>query len=197
MPRSILDGLDAGETWDAVIGAEPSLGRLSVADEFDAALLAIADFVDLKSPYMLGHARGVSELAGAAGATVGLNDGEVALLRRAGVVQGLGRLGVSNAIWDKKGTLGAGEWERVRMHPYLTERMLSQSEALAPLGALAVQHCASGSTVRAILAASRARRSRCRLGCSARPTPTRRCASRVRIAMPSVPSRQQRNCGAR
>ena len=31
--------------------------------EFDAALLAIADFVDLKSPYTLGHARAVSELA--------------------------------------------------------------------------------------------------------------------------------------
>ena len=133
----ILDGLDADETWAAVIGAEPSLGVYLSPSEFDQALLAIADFVDLKSPYMLGHARGVAELATAAAATVGLNDAEVALLRRAGVVHGLGRLGVSNAIWDKKGTLGAGEWERVRMHPYLTERMLSQSDALAPLGALA------------------------------------------------------------
>ena len=133
----IFDGLDAGETWDAVIGAEPLLGVYLSRTEFDAALLAIADFVDLKSPYMLGHARGVSELAAAAGATVGLSDAEVVLLRRAGVVHGLGRLGVSNAIWDKKGTLGAGERERVRMHPYLTERMLSQSEAMAPLGAIA------------------------------------------------------------
>ncbi|HUE58623.1 MAG TPA: HD domain-containing phosphohydrolase, partial [Acidimicrobiales bacterium] len=33
-----------------------------------------------------------------------------------------------------------GEWERVRMHPYLTERMLHQSAALAPLGAIAVEH---------------------------------------------------------
>ncbi len=64
----ILDGLDAGQTWDAVIGAEPSLGVYLSPSDFDAALLAIADFVDLKSPYMLGHARGVSELAGAAGA---------------------------------------------------------------------------------------------------------------------------------
>ena len=61
-------------------------------------------------------------------------------LRRAGLVHDLGRLGVSNAIWDKPGPLGAGEWERVRLHPYLTERMLHQSEALAPLGAIAVQH---------------------------------------------------------
>jgi HD-GYP domain-containing protein (c-di-GMP phosphodiesterase class II) len=47
---------------------------------------------------------------------------------------------VSNAIWDKPGPLGTGEWERVRMHPYITERMLQQSEALAPLARIAVQH---------------------------------------------------------
>jgi HD-GYP domain-containing protein (c-di-GMP phosphodiesterase class II) len=54
-------------------------------------------------------------------------------------VHGLGRLGISNAIWDKPTALGAGEWERVRLHPYLTERMLQQSRSLAPLGAIAVQ----------------------------------------------------------
>lgn len=134
----ILDGLDSDETWDAVIGAEPSLGLYLSPAEFDAALLAIADFVDLKSPYMLGHARGVAELAAATAAKVGLTDAEVTALRRAGIIHGLGRLGVSNAIWDKRGTLGAGEWERVRMHPYLTERMLHQSDALAPLGTIAV-----------------------------------------------------------
>jgi DNA-binding CsgD family transcriptional regulator len=55
-------------------------------------------------------------------------------------VHDLGRLGVSNAIWDKRGALTPAELERVRLHPYLTERMLASSEALAPLGAIAVQH---------------------------------------------------------
>ncbi len=99
----------------------------------------MASFVDLKSPYRLGHARAVSELAAAAGAGLGLGAADQATLRRAGLVCGLGRLGVSNSIWDKRGPLGAGEWERVRMHPYLTERMLHQSSWLAPLGSLAVQ----------------------------------------------------------
>jgi HD-GYP domain-containing protein (c-di-GMP phosphodiesterase class II) len=67
-------------------------------------------------------------------------EGEVCLLRRAGLVHGLGRLGVSNAIWDKRGPLGAGEWERVRLQPYLTERMLRQSQALSPIATIAVQH---------------------------------------------------------
>ena len=138
--ETILEGLDAGHTWDAVIGAEPALGVLLSQAEFDRALLAIADFVDLKSPYTLGHARAVSQLAAKSGTELGLGNEEVEILRRAGLANDLGRLGVSNAIWDKQGALGAGEWERVRMHPYLTERMLHQSTALAPLGAIAVQH---------------------------------------------------------
>jgi len=64
----------------------------------------------------------------------------VRLRRRTALVHGIGRLGVSNSIWDKPGALGAGEWERVRMHPYLTERMLSQSPTLTPLGRIAVQY---------------------------------------------------------
>jgi HD-GYP domain-containing protein (c-di-GMP phosphodiesterase class II) len=136
---TILDDLDSVRTWDAVIEAEPALAVVLSGERFDAALLAIATFVDLKSPYTLGHARAVSDLAAQAGAEASASESAVRTLRRAGLVQGLGRLGVSNSIWDKRGPLGAGEWERVRIHPYLTERMLCQSEALAPLGAIAVQ----------------------------------------------------------
>jgi HD-GYP domain-containing protein (c-di-GMP phosphodiesterase class II) len=136
----ILAGLDAIATWDAVIGAEPALAIVLSGDRFDAALLAIANFVDLKTPYTLGHAQAVSELVASAGEQLGLPESEVRTLRRAGLVHDLGRLGVSNSIWDKPGPLGAGEWERVRFHPYITERMLHQSPVLAPLGAIAVQH---------------------------------------------------------
>jgi HD-GYP domain-containing protein (c-di-GMP phosphodiesterase class II) len=136
----ILSGLDRVETWNAVIEAEPALAVVLSSERFDAALLAIANFVDLKSPYSLGHSQAVADLAAAAGAQLGLSEAQVRTLRRAGLVHDLGRLGVSNAIWDKRGPLGAGEWERVRLHPYLTERMLGQSAVLAPLGAVAVEH---------------------------------------------------------
>jgi DNA-binding CsgD family transcriptional regulator len=55
-------------------------------------------------------------------------------------VHDVGRLGVSNAVWDKRGELSQTDVERVRLHPYLSERMLAFSPALAPLGAIAVQH---------------------------------------------------------
>ncbi len=136
----ILSELDASSTWDAVIDAEPALAVVLPDDRFDRALLAIANFVDLKSPYFLGHARAVAELAAEAGARLRLPDDEVGLLRRAGLLHDLGRLGVSNAIWDKRGPLGAGEWERLRLQPYLTERMLRQSPALASLARVSLQH---------------------------------------------------------
>jgi HD-GYP domain-containing protein (c-di-GMP phosphodiesterase class II) len=136
---AIFDGLDGIGTWAAVIDAEPALAAVLSGERFDQALEAIARFIDLKSPYTLGHARAVADLAAAAGEQLGLPESEVRTLRRAGFVHGFGRLGVSNSIWDKRGPLGAGEWERVRMHPYITERMLQQSPALAPLGQIAVQ----------------------------------------------------------
>lgn len=138
--EQILGGLDTARTWDAVIASEPALGVWLGPAELDSVLRAVADFVDLKSPFTLGHGQAVADLASGAGAVLGLAVEDVDTLRRAGLVHGLGRLGVSNAIWDKPGPLGAGEWERVRMHPYLTERMLHQSSALAPLGAIAVLH---------------------------------------------------------
>jgi HD-GYP domain-containing protein (c-di-GMP phosphodiesterase class II) len=132
-------GLDAATHWETVIAAEPTLETLLSQAQVDEALTACADFVDLKSPYTIGHSRGVADLTAAA-RICGLSEEEVILLRRAALVHDFGRLGVSNGIWDKRGTISQAEFERVRLHPYLSERMLSFSPALAPLGAIAVQH---------------------------------------------------------
>ena len=140
-PRRCSQASIDRRAWDAVIDAEPALAVLLSGERFDAALLAIANFVDLKSPYTLGHARAVvrARRRGRRRSSVFPSPTQ-RTLRRAGLVHDFGRLGVSNSIWDKPGPLGAGEWERVRMHPYLTERMLRQSDALAPLAAIVVQH---------------------------------------------------------
>jgi HD-GYP domain-containing protein (c-di-GMP phosphodiesterase class II) len=136
----ILADLDAIDTWEAVVGAEPALAVVLSGERLDAALAAIANFIDLKSPYFLGHATAVADLVAEAARRLDLSDDEVRTLYRAGLVHGYGRLGISNGILDKRGPLGAGEWERIRLQPYVTGRMLGQSSALAPLAEIAVQH---------------------------------------------------------
>jgi HD-GYP domain-containing protein (c-di-GMP phosphodiesterase class II) len=138
--EALLSALDGVAVWDAVISAEPALAVVLSGEHLQAALVAIANFVDLKSPFFLGHGQAVADLAAEAAARRGLAPPEIQLLRQAGLVHGLGRLGISNAILDKRGPLGAGEWERVRLQPYLTQRMLRQSDALAPIARIAVQH---------------------------------------------------------
>jgi HD-GYP domain-containing protein (c-di-GMP phosphodiesterase class II) len=138
--RDLLAPLVDATSWNMVIEAQPGLRQMLSNAELDQALEAIADFADLKSPYTMGHSRAVADLAAEAGRTCGLPEDDIRTLRRAGLVHDLGRLGVSNTIWDKRGNLTAVERERVRLHPYLTERILSASSALSPLGVLAAQH---------------------------------------------------------
>jgi len=132
--------LESVASWDAVIGAEPALAVVLSEERFERALEAIADFVDVKSPWTIGHSRAVAALAEEAARISGMPNDDVALVRRAALLHDLGRLGVANSIWDKPGSLTAAEMERVRLHPYLTGRMLAFSPALAKFGEVAVQH---------------------------------------------------------
>jgi HD-GYP domain-containing protein (c-di-GMP phosphodiesterase class II) len=135
--EAIFAELEQVTTWHAVMGKAPIASRELSADELDRVLAAVADFVDLKSPYTLGHSRGVAELCAAAAGELGANTRTV---RRAGLVHDLGRMGVANTIWDKRAPLTAGEVERVRLHPYYTDRILASVPALACLAPVAAQH---------------------------------------------------------
>ena len=136
----LLGGLDAPTSWTEVIEAEPGLRLELLEEEIDGALEAVADFTDLKSPFTLGHSRGVADLAAEAARRYRLPGAETVTLRRAALLHDLGRVGVPNTIWDKPGPLTETEFERVRLHPYLTERMLARPPALARLGAIAGLH---------------------------------------------------------
>ncbi len=130
----------AGPVWDAVLAAEPA-PQESVDDaRLDAVLGALADFADLKSPYTLGHSSQVAELAAAAARSAGLSAAYVLDIRRAALVHDLGKTGIPNGIWEKPGPLSTAEWERVRLHPYLTERVLSRSPVLSRIAFLASSH---------------------------------------------------------
>ena len=100
----------------------------------------MGDFADLVSPYLVGHSAGVAELAAAAGDRCSLEHSEVVLLRRAGLVHDLGRVAVPARIWQKQEPLTTDEWERVRLHPYFTDRVLAHSAFLSGLAAVASSH---------------------------------------------------------
>jgi HD-GYP domain-containing protein (c-di-GMP phosphodiesterase class II)/DNA-binding CsgD family transcriptional regulator len=132
--------LDTPSVWDAVLAAEPGSRPTLTPAARETAIRAIADFVDLKSPYTIGHSSGVALLAAGAGEHLGLSELEVTIVRQAGYVHDIGRVGISSAIWDKPGPLTESERERVRLHPYYTERTLARPQALERLASIAALH---------------------------------------------------------
>ncbi len=123
--------------WQMLIADEPSLQRRLSEDEFDVALEAVADFTDLRSRSRAGHSRGAADLVARAATHAGMPQSEVVTLRRAGLLHDIGLHGVPATILEKPGPLSRSEWERMRLHAYYTERVLSRPPVLAKLGALA------------------------------------------------------------
>ena len=140
MGAAALSELDGADEWENALAREPEPVTAVGPDMLDAVLSAFADFADLKSPWIRGHSRSVASLAEEAGRLAGLGDSACDDLRRAGLVHDLGRVAVENGIWDKPGSLTISEWERVRLHPYFTERILARCGSLASLVAPACSH---------------------------------------------------------
>ncbi|MCW2560540.1 MAG: LuxR family transcriptional regulator [Mycobacterium sp.] len=126
--------------WSTAAALAPDPGEALDGPALDCLLRAMGDFVDLKCPFTLGHSRAVAELAENAGKRAGLPQDEVDILRRAGYVHDLGRIGVSNRVWEKAGELTGAERERVQIHPYLTGRILARVGGLKAVREVAVNH---------------------------------------------------------
>jgi HD-GYP domain-containing protein (c-di-GMP phosphodiesterase class II) len=128
------------DTWTRAMAAEPGRPVIVADADIDRVALAIADFTDLKSPYLLGHSTRVAELTDGAARATGMSEMNRVTLRRTALLHDVGRIGVPNGIWDKPGPLSASEMERVRLHPYYTERVLARSPGLAGLAVAAGSH---------------------------------------------------------
>ncbi|PRC46497.1 LuxR family transcriptional regulator, partial [Mycobacterium sp. ITM-2017-0098] len=138
--ETILAGPAPVDAWKVALREAPDYGARLDGEELDTLLVALGDFVDLKCPFTLGHSRAVAQLAADAAAVMGMDADTVTVVRRAGHLHDLGRIGISNQIWSKPASLTAGELERVRLHPYLTVRILSQVEGLDIVAQVAGNH---------------------------------------------------------
>jgi HD-GYP domain-containing protein (c-di-GMP phosphodiesterase class II) len=134
----VLARLEGQDPWTAVLDAEPRPERRIPADRLEPIAEAFGDMVDLKSSFTLGHSSGVARLAHDAAERLRLPDPRS--VRLAALLHDLGRAAVGAGVWEKPGPLTSGEWERVRLHPYHTERILARSEVLAPLARIAGMH---------------------------------------------------------
>jgi HD-GYP domain-containing protein (c-di-GMP phosphodiesterase class II) len=119
----------ARRAFERAIELEPAPRWTCEATRERAVLTAFARYADLKSPYTLGHSSGVATLTERVAAAMGLEGRASRLATHAALVHDLGRVAVSNGVWDAKGPLGYLEREQIRSHAHHTERILSAVQA--------------------------------------------------------------------
>ncbi len=116
--------------------------KVHLADEarLDQVATAFAMVIDAKSPYTARHSEGVAHLAQAIAKAMGLPARDVTLLKRAGLLHDIGKLGVSNLILDKPGKLTDDEMTSMRRHPAYTFEILDRVRRFQEIAGIAAAH---------------------------------------------------------
>jgi HD-GYP domain-containing protein (c-di-GMP phosphodiesterase class II)/predicted MFS family arabinose efflux permease len=99
-----------------------------------------AQALDARDRYTESHSIRVSELAGRLGEQLELGDRECELIRTAGSLHDLGKIGVRDDILNKPGPLTEEEWEVMRRHPDIAADMIAQHSALMEVAPLVRHH---------------------------------------------------------
>jgi HD-GYP domain-containing protein (c-di-GMP phosphodiesterase class II) len=138
--EALLGEVNAADPRALALEGEPSPAVTVPEDRLAEVAAVFADLADLKSPFTHGHSRGVAALARGAGERLRLPPETVADLEVAGLLHDVGRVAVSDVVWEKPGGLNGHEWEQVRLHAYHSERILAGSERLGSLAPMVGMH---------------------------------------------------------
>lgn len=146
------DGFDVGSSCGGVVAAgdlktvesvlraadqrlysSKASGRRSAGRQAaDALLQALHE----RQPELYDHLHGVGDLVAAVGERLGMGAEELDLLRQAGELHDVGKVAIPDSILSKPGPLDEQEWEFVRQHPVVGERIISAAPALTQVGKL-------------------------------------------------------------
>jgi diguanylate cyclase (GGDEF)-like protein/putative nucleotidyltransferase with HDIG domain len=100
--------------------------------------LALA--VDAKDPYTQGHSQKVADYAVLLAEELGLRIEEVEAIRLGGLLHDVGKVGIPAAILAKNGPLNADEWEAMKEHAALGDRLLEPLQSIAHIRRMVRHH---------------------------------------------------------
>ena len=120
-------------TVDQRMYAQKQGGRTSARSQSKEVLLqALVE----RSPSLGRHFSDVADLAAATARSLGVSGSELEHIRAAGELHDIGKVAIPDAILDKPGPLNGAEWEFVKRHSTVGERIVAAAPALAEVARL-------------------------------------------------------------
>ena len=87
-------------------------------------IFALAATVDAKDHYTYGHSRKVSQYAVAMAQAMKLTPERINVIRTAGLLHDIGKIGIPDSILNKDGVLDEQEWRQIKGHPEMGVEIL-------------------------------------------------------------------------
>lgn len=117
----------------AVANAEVRAASESIQKLNEELFLVLSKAIDARDPYVLGHAAQVAEYATLIARELNLSAEETELLRQAGFLHDIGKIGISEIVLHKPDVLTPNEYEYVKTHVTIGADLLQSSQSLRPL----------------------------------------------------------------
>jgi two-component system cell cycle response regulator len=106
-------------------------GRRATQGEAREVLLAV---LGEREPDLQRHMHDVAELARTVGTRLGLDVEDIDVVVRAAELHDIGKVAVPDAILHKPGPLDEADWDFIRQHTIIGERIVGAADALRPVG---------------------------------------------------------------
>lgn len=121
---------------------EERLGAAQVREAYEDMLVRLAITAEYKDPGVGGHIRRVSDYSTAIARAIGLPEDEIDILRYASMMHDIGKIGISNNILDKNGSLTSDERKTMEEHTLIGSRIFagSVSPIVIASGVIALTH---------------------------------------------------------
>lgn len=100
---------------------------------FDCAVRAMSSAIDAKDPYTCGHSDRVARISVRLARELGLPERALNTLYLGGLLHDIGKIGIDDQVLRKPGKLTTEEYDHIKTHPELGERILQGIPQLAPV----------------------------------------------------------------
>jgi len=121
-----------------------SLVRLKrYTDDLDSAesvILSLALTIEARDTYTDGHCQRLAAYATALGARLNLSDEDMAALHRGGFLHDIGKVGIRDAVLLKPARLTAAEYEDVKRHTVIGDRLCGELRSLRQVRPIVRHH---------------------------------------------------------
>lgn len=112
---------------------------IDLTHAYDNTLEGWSGMLDMRDHEMDEHTRRVADLTVELATKMGIDQPELAHVRRGAILHDIGKIGIPDGILRKKGKLNDDEWAIIRSHPSKAYQFLSKVDYLIP--ALEIPYC--------------------------------------------------------